>query len=1017
MSKIECRLFGVPQIVKDGQPIFFPYAKISALLYYLLVAKVVSRDEIAGLLWPNENDETAKRNLRNAIYQAKKTVGEDIITSPKKSILVLNEALEIDVDAERFLQQPQKYLHLYVGEFLQGVFLKDSDPFEHWLVKMRGFYKEKFSSECAVKIEEGLRLRAYDQVEGLIGHLMSIDEYDERSSRLLMRFYQETGRNGKAIETYYELAKVLRQELGVAPDQTTKDLYERSLEEMHVNTSQRRSGEDVFFYGRYELIASLEKVLKDFREGREDCQSILIRGEPGSGKSTIKQRILERVKDECWVFDVQGLPSEQDLSLRAWRSIAKDVSQIIRSNNLIAPELWDELMGRVFPDFQSHLPANDFFLPARPVSRTAMAHVMTQALKTLAQRRQVLLVIDDLQWLDGDSLRLLASVLLESSRKEVLLVATCSPERSRALDSMLAALRKEELLFTVDLEPLTMEACHRLMEKMLPELELRGDLLEKIYGETEGTPFYLNEYIGMLRQGEGLQETNGRIREFIEGQLINLSQDALDTAQALSYFYDGASVELLAQVMGKDPAVLLPPLKGLGDRGIVRENSEGMLSFSHVKLREYLYGQQPDFRRRLVHRKIAVLLEKELERTPGDARCYPQLAYHFSAAGNQLKSMKYRIASLNRHLNFCHEIFPIVSAEEEVESDFTHYMSREKIERLFRNLESDIQSFRASEPKTEELELLELEFFYMRGRYSILEGGYDSGIRDISEVIKLAQRLGKTDYIFEGYRQLICYSVQVDDAKKMAQYIEPALDLAVRCNNHKEVGVLLRLKGLYNMLIGNNLLAEKLLNESINTLSITEGAAKNYAVNIAAAYDYLGEIRLAQQEYGPALELLDQAISICPNNALTSLAVFYINGGKAAYFLQDRRLAKAYFEKAYSLYSQQDAFWLRPTMEAYLSLILVEEGRLEEALDHLEQARQIMWQMKYPSDLGTVFFAQTLIRILADQDDHVRQVFGKFLSEAPERYCQLAKKHLNPNMDQYGLKYLDEMVKKAKGFT
>lgn len=104
-------------------------------------------------------------------------------------------------------------------------------------------------------------------------------------------------------------------------------------------------------------------------------------------------------------------------------------------------------------------------------------------------------------------------------------------------------------------------------------------------------------------------------------------------------------------------------------------------------------------------------------------------------------------------------------------------------------------------------------------------------------------------------------------------------------------------------------------------------------------------------------------------------------------------------------------------MEAYLALILVEEGRLEEALDHLEQARQIMWQMKYPSDLGTVFFAQTLIRILADQDDHVRQVFGKFLSEAPERYCQLAKKHLNPNMDQYELKYLDEMVKKAKGFT
>ena len=78
MSKIVCKLFGVPKITKDGQSVFLPYAKINALLYYILVSKVVSRDEVVGLLWPDEDEKIAKKNLRNAIYQAKKSWGRTL---------------------------------------------------------------------------------------------------------------------------------------------------------------------------------------------------------------------------------------------------------------------------------------------------------------------------------------------------------------------------------------------------------------------------------------------------------------------------------------------------------------------------------------------------------------------------------------------------------------------------------------------------------------------------------------------------------------------------------------------------------------------------------------------------------------------------------------------------------------------------------------------------------------------------------------------------------------------------
>ena len=1015
MSKIVCKLFGIPQITKDGQPVFLPYAKISALLYYILVTRVVSRDEAAGLLWPDESDEAARRSLRNAIYQAKKALGVDIILSPKKSILMLNETLDLTVDVDQFLQDPQQNLHLYTGEFLQGFFLKDSEPYEFWLVKMRNYYKEKFSSECSLKIEDGLRSQDYKQVEGHIRHLIEIDEYDERSFRLLMRFYQETGRNGKAIETYYELAKFLRQELGVSPDQTTKEIYERSLEEMHVETGQSRSDDDIFFFGRYEKLAALEKALKDFKEKREGCKSLMIVGEPGSGKSTIKRRVLAGSANDFFILETQGLPSEQDLPFRPWRAIARSMLDLIRQNDLIQPALWQELMSRVFPDFQESLPTAEFLAPRRSVSLAAIVHIMVEALRTLASRRQVLLVFEDLQWLDADSLHLLTSVLLETPPDQVMLVATCSQEHNRALDDTVAALNHSGRLFPVELERFTIETCHRLMEKALPERDLNGELLERVYNETEGTPFFLVEYIGMLKNGEALDPFPPAIREFLRTRLINLSQEALELAGTISFFYDGVSLEFLARVVGKATADLIFPLGALTDRRIITERGGGpvLLSFSHSKLREYLYQTQTDSRKQVIHRKIALLLERDLDSGERSGKQYAQLTYHFSAAGDHLKALKYRIASLNYHLDFSHEIFPMATGEE-VESDPVLYISRDKIKTLFRNLESDIHSFRSTAQQSEELELLEMEFFYMKGRYSILEGDYESGVNDISYVIQTSQQVHRTDYTFEGYRQLIYYYIQISDPKGMAKYIEPALDLAVQCNNHKEIGVLLRLKGLYNMMTGNYCLAEKLLTESINTLAITERAAKHYAVNIAAGYDYIGEIRQAQEDYTGALELFDKAISLCPGNALSSLSVFYINAGKSFYFLKDYAAAKSYFERAYNLYGQFDSFWLRPTLDAYMALTLLKERKLDKALERLNAARQNMWRINYPSDLGTVHFAEALIRNLADRDEQVRAVFQTVLPESADHYYQLALKHLSQHLDQYEINYLNKELDRTE---
>ena len=124
---------------------------------------------------------------------------------------------------------------------------------------------------------------------------------------------------------------------------------------------------------------------------------------------------------------------------------------------------------------------------------------MVEALTQLADHSQVVLVFEDLQWMDPDSLRLLTSVLMETDPLRVMLVATRGKERSRALDDALTTLSRYHRLVSVPLERFNIEACHHFIEEAVPGEHLTGDTLEHIYNATEGNPLFLGEYINRLK--------------------------------------------------------------------------------------------------------------------------------------------------------------------------------------------------------------------------------------------------------------------------------------------------------------------------------------------------------------------------------------------------------------------------------------------------------------------------------------------------------------------------------------
>ena len=182
MSRLDIRLLGGFDARIAGQPIQgFESQKVRALFAFLACQQErgASRDQLAGLLWGEKSDEAARRNLRQALHNLRLACAE---TDPEAEVLLaaqgqlcIHPELDCWVDSVQFEEaidrgflaggadpyQLAKAARLYTGDFLAGFFIKDSPPFEEWMI-------------CE---QERLRESAIETFRTLIGAYMARGEY------------------------------------------------------------------------------------------------------------------------------------------------------------------------------------------------------------------------------------------------------------------------------------------------------------------------------------------------------------------------------------------------------------------------------------------------------------------------------------------------------------------------------------------------------------------------------------------------------------------------------------------------------------------------------------------------------------------------------------------------------------------------------------------------------------------------------------------------------------------------
>ncbi|MCB0095264.1 MAG: tetratricopeptide repeat protein, partial [Caldilineaceae bacterium] len=332
------------------------------LLIYLAVMRGSQpRAVLATLLWPNHDETNARTNLRQALYQLRRTLGDDqaepaYLTVDRQSI-GLNPAADCVVDISLFqdllttvarhshdsvtkcahcLERLRQAVALYHNEFLTGFALDDSDVFEEW----RRITQEQLHQQAIDALHQLIEAAAIQQDEGAIlryaQHQLTLEPWREEAHRQIMTVYWRRGQRGNALTQYESCRQILAAELGIEPDTVTLALYHQirssaplpQAEDAAIGSSKPRESQDETspaparaastqsaalapprasalpthltpFFGREAEIAQLIALLD-----RKEVRLITLLGLGGIGKTRLAQQIghLQQSTDGDYVF-------------------------------------------------------------------------------------------------------------------------------------------------------------------------------------------------------------------------------------------------------------------------------------------------------------------------------------------------------------------------------------------------------------------------------------------------------------------------------------------------------------------------------------------------------------------------------------------------------------------------------------------------------------------------------------------------------------------------------------------
>jgi DNA-binding SARP family transcriptional activator/nucleoside-triphosphatase THEP1 len=472
MEPIKIKLFNIPSVIQGSKRIVFPSRKIEGLFYYLVVNKESTREELASLLWPDADAQTGRKNVRNALYYIKKSFDGDIIISPNKSIVLINPKASISSDLEKLFSE-DNWIDAYEGDFLKGFVTKDEAALEDWITNTRERYKSIYVQKLYNRIRKDFAHDNYQDAGQCARRLIEIDEYDEKAYRVLMKALAEMNLYNKALDIYDKLSEVLKKDLGIIPDAKSRALYEKIKQKRSLIETQSTRNRGKLFYGRKQELTKLHSNYSGFKNGT-DYSSILIIGEAGIGKTALMEKFINDIgQDDSHVLVSNCYQAEEEFPLRPWTDILGRALGIIEEAGIKLPFTWRDILETFFPSFASYAERSETATNIKEslLRLKMLEETIISLLEKVSKIKKTIVVFDDIQWMDNQSISLLSGLLLHLT-KDVLVIAACRNSYSQRVENFIAEMVRHNRLDKIELNRFTKEEVTDFARKSLPDYDL-----------------------------------------------------------------------------------------------------------------------------------------------------------------------------------------------------------------------------------------------------------------------------------------------------------------------------------------------------------------------------------------------------------------------------------------------------------------------------------------------------------------------------------------------------------------
>jgi tetratricopeptide (TPR) repeat protein len=598
MTQFRLKLLGTPAVMLAGQALEVG-VKPTLLLSFLVLNPAqanqniagISRDQIAQWLWGNRSSPLG--NLSSALNKLREQLGKEAFETDERSrSLTLRLQVQCDVLEvlhEAKTDEPKRWETAW--SIWPETFLSFADPHwestldpecQDWIESQRETLQQS-RRELAVKLALN-RLERHDWT-GALSFLESVqpEDGDPRENLVFFTMLVHTvqGKSLIALKVYQKLEAVLL-DLGGQPGADTRTALEIARESAVAAAKGLleelfpigREAADMPFVGRSMELELMNSSLPISMEGR--AHAIVIRGEPGAGKTEFARRLMRRLDPtrQAYLY-AEGFGERH---APAWRAFDMVVRHLVRARRHELESMGSELkaaLARFVPDLLEDADSRSF--DDERLLFLAIRWLLTHP------ERPTLLFLDDIQWIDGPSLGLVLELLRKPPPRGLILLTTWRdteiPNTEEAkfvsLERLFELIRRERLGPELTLESLDQQA----IQELISDLDRPADV-EWLQKQTGGNPLYLLEMIEANHLEPGVIPP--KLETLVQARIKGLPNQtsARQVLEVCAVLGEGATLGEVRTVTGLSFEETVETLSLLRESRLLRRG-DATVSFNH----------------------------------------------------------------------------------------------------------------------------------------------------------------------------------------------------------------------------------------------------------------------------------------------------------------------------------------------------------------------------------------------------------------------------------------------------